>query len=220
MKGRYRMIAFDFDGTLVDTAPDIADTANLVLERNGFTVRDLDEVKEAIGKGVRDLMQRLIKPKTVGDAELERLVREFKEHYAANLVRRSRPYPGVIEVLRGPLASMKKVIVTNKPHAFTVEILRVLGMEDCFECVIGTGLDFPAKPDPTGLRHAMELCSASAPETIIVGDSSVDMTTAYNASVDFAWVDYGYEDLRRLTPPLTFKHAAEWRILADGPADR
>ena len=68
MKGRYRMIAFDFDGTLVDTAPDIADTANLVLERHGFAARDLDQVKEAIGKGVRDLMQRLIKPKAIGDS--------------------------------------------------------------------------------------------------------------------------------------------------------
>jgi len=218
MTKRYELLIFDLDGTLVDTAPDITDCANAVFRALRFPERSPAEVTQAIGKGVRDLMQRLLGPLGADEKVLARAVELFRKAYGANLVRRSRPYPGVMEALEGPLKGFKKAIVTNKPHALTIEMLRLLGLESHFieGAVIGMGGEFPAKPDAAAVLHVMRICAATPAQTIFIGDSSIDMETASRAEVDFGWVSYGYEDLSRQAPRVKFNDATEWRKLANG----
>jgi phosphoglycolate phosphatase len=216
LKPKYRLLIFDLDGTLVDTAPDISDCANRVFREMGFPERSMKDVTQAIGRGVRDLMRRLIGPLNPGDAALARAVELFRETYAANLVRRSELYPGVREALEGPLKDFKKAIVTNKPHALAVEMLRIVDLERCFDSVIGAGGAFAPKPDAAAVLHVMRELGATPHETLFIGDSSIDWETANKASIDFAWVPYGYEDLSTQRPHIRFNDATEWRKLANG----
>src|SRR5688572_14893795 len=104
----YDLILFDFDGTLVDTAPDIAFYANEVLVESGYPPKSLQEVTRAIGFGVHELLKTLA-PEFAADAEgLERAVQIFKMRYAAEPVVRSTVYPHVLEMLEGPLKHKKK----------------------------------------------------------------------------------------------------------------
>ncbi len=212
----YRLLIFDLDGTLVDTAPDISSCANEVFRKLGHRERSMKDITQAIGRGVRDLMQRLIGPLDPADPKLSEAVDLFRKLYADNLVCESKLYPGVREALEGPLAPLKKALVTNKPHPHTIDILRLLDLSKYFDPVIGTGGDFPAKPDPAAVLYAMKKYGAAPEETIFIGDSSIDWETAKRASIEFAWVNYGYEDLSRQPPRVTFNAAAEWRALANG----
>ena len=213
---RYQLIIFDFDGTLVDTAPDITDCVNAVFRENGFPAQRPEAVKGAIGLGVHQLLARLLGEGRVEGEELDRLVTAFKALYAVNLVKRSLPYPGVPEMLAGPLKGVKKAVVTNKPHDFAAAILRHFGMDRFFERVIGTGIGFPPKPDPEAIRAIMRETGAEAPRTILIGDSGVDRRTAENAGIDFAWVDYGYEAVDRASPFRVFTEARQWACLSNG----
>lgn len=210
---RYRLLIFDFDGTLVDTAPDIAACVNAVFAERGFPKQGLENVKTAVGLGVHELVRRLLGP--IDPAILEALVRSFRERYAKHLVDRSRPFPGVVRALEGPLGSLRKAVVTNKPHALAIEILDRLGLARFFSHVIGTGADFPPKPDPSAVRHILRETETAEGEAVLIGDSSIDLETARNASVDFGWVAWGYERVENMPPEWSFASASEWARLGD-----
>ncbi len=187
----YRLLIFDLDGTLVDTAPDIAHYANRVLERYGFPVKPLDEVKRAIGRGVHDLLRDLGFREE--QADLEEAVRSFKELYLVTPVIMTRPYPNVQAMLEGPLRKVAKAIATNKPQGVTDRILERLDLRRHFTAVIGEGAGLPRKPDPASVRRIMEGLGAAPAQTILIGDSVIDHQTARNAGTDFLWMDYGYD---------------------------
>ena len=218
---RYDLIIFDLDGTLVDSAPDIAASANWVMRRTGYPERPLAEVKHAIGRGVHELLIELSgvpgagKPPLAGDA-LERACEIYRDHYAENLVVYSRVFEGVSRVLRGPLASMPKAIVTNKPHALTGRLMTELKFEGLFDPVIGTGWKYPAKPAKDGVEAAMARHGAAADRTILIGDSEIDRLTAVNAGIAFGWVTYGYDTVTRDGSFRVFDNPEEWEELAHG----
>ncbi len=213
---KYSLIIFDFDGTLVDTVEDIAFHANAVLEEYGQPVREVDVVRQAVGHGVHELLKGIAPYFNNKEEELERAVASFKRRYGLEPVRHTKPYPGALEALKGPLAGAKKAIITNKPHDLTEAILLTLGLREFFEIVIGTGIGYPLKPDPGSVNEVRARLSASRAQTAFVGDSRVDYETAANAGVDFYWASYGYdpgfgvekEALREL------RAAGEWGALA------
>ncbi len=188
---RYDLVLFDFDGTLVDTAPDIAHHANAVLRAFGLRERSLEEVKRATGRGVRELFKELGLPDR-GDT-LDRAISLMKTRYSEEPVIHTRPYPQVREALEGPLGCVKKGVVTNKLVGLTEQILEKLELRGFFELVMGEGSGWPRKPDPSGAIHAMRAFGASAERTLLIGDSAVDCETARNAGIGFVWVSYGYD---------------------------
>jgi phosphoglycolate phosphatase len=215
----YKLLVFDFDGTLVDTVADIAHHANGVLEEFRFPTRDIRDVQDGIGHGVHELLKHLC----VGfheDAELlEQAVASFKKRYHAAPVVYTAAFPGVAEALEGPLKNSQKAILTNKPQALAEIILAKLDLSRHFEIVIGLDAGFPPKPDPASLDFIMKKFGRSAKDTVLIGDSRVDRETARNAGVDFVWVDYGYDSLvlgeegtRRVSS------AAQWGTLVYGPS--
>ena len=212
----YRLIVFDFDGTLVDTAPDILTCVNAVFAENGLPTCDLSEVRQAIGLGVRRLVHRLSLASSPSETNLDRLASAFKTRYAMNLVVESKPYPDVLKVLSGPLSSMKKAIVTNKPNCLLNQILNHFGFNLFFHHVIGTGSNFPAKPKADAVQFVMKDLGVNPKEVMLIGDSQVDMETARNAGVDFGWVSFGYEDQPPHGCGRVFSNAAEWTHLLNG----
>ncbi len=210
---KYELILFDFDGTLVDTVGDIAYHANQVLVDFGHEVRSVLQVREAIGLGVHELLKELA-PGFGDDAlRLEAAVELFKKKYRENPVRETRPFPGVLEALRGSLVNTKKGIITNKPQDITQQILSELGLAEYFEVLVGMHAGFPPKPDPSGIYHAMERLGVGVDRTVYVGDSLVDAEAAQNAGVDFAWVSYGYDEPKKMEAVFRFSTATEWSIL-------
>ena len=210
---KYKLIIFDFDGTLVDTAPDIALHANRVLNEFGYPSHGIEEVKRAVGRGVHELLKGLNEGFIADAAKLETAVKLFKQNYLDEPVIFSKPYPGVKETLIGPLSGLKKAIVTNKPDQLTKKILGELSLASYFDMVIGLDSGYPAKPDPTSTQQVMKMLNASPNEVIFIGDSKVDDETCRNAGVDFGWVDYGYDELDGSVPVMKFSNPAEWKVL-------
>ena len=208
MKGSHALIVFDFDGTLVDTAPGIHEGANGVLRTLGYPGRSLDEVKKAIGRGVQELFRDLMVP--AEPEGIEKAVDLFREWYRENPVLKTKVYPGVVPVLSGPLSGMKKTIVTNKPDDLVKVILEKLGMVGFFDIVVGTGAGFPPKPDPGSVLFVLQRTHVSPARTILIGDSSIDWETARRAGTAFGWVSYGYEPLSPNGSCPVFSSPKEW----------
>jgi phosphoglycolate phosphatase len=212
----YPLVIFDFDGTLVDTAPDIAHYANGVLADHGFAPRGIEDVKRAIGKGVHELLKGLA-PALGDDSEkLEQAVATFRSRYAENPVLSTKPYPHVVRMLEVALRGAKKAIATNKPQEITERILKILSLDRHFDLVIGMGSPFPPKPDPASLRHIVDRMGAKKGETVLVGDSAVDAEAARRADVDFVWMEYGYDRSPGADPAVKnrFSSASKWAFLA------
>ncbi len=214
---KYKLFIFDFDGTLVDTLPDISYHANAVLERMGCPKRRLSQVERAIGWGVHELFMGLA-PQLAHDKErLDEAVVLFKKRYSEDPVARTKPYPYVRRMLSGPLKDISKVILTNKPQEITERILKALELEKYFLKTIGMQPLYPPKPDPTTAKLLLRQFEVLPEQALLIGDSAVDHETAQNAGIAFVWMRYGYDDsLRRVKPIRSMRSAAQWaKLLTD-----
>jgi phosphoglycolate phosphatase len=209
----YRLLLFDFDGTLVDTLPDIAYYVNLTLERYEHRRFDVGSIKRSIGQGVRELLKGVAPSFSEDPERLEEAVSFFKERYRLRPVLESRPFPQVMEMLSGPLAKVPKVVITNKPQDITLGILEELQMRPYFDAVIGMHAGYPPKPDPASTLEMMTRFKTPASETLYIGDSRIDAETSKNAGIDFAWMDYGYDTVEKGQYDHRCSKAEDWGLL-------
>ncbi len=181
-------------------------------------------MKDAIGFGVHELLKDLAPGLGTDPAVLEEAVQAFKRAYRAEPVIRTAPFPGVVDALSGPLAGVRKAIITNKPQDITQVILARLGLDRYFEGVIGMHAGHPPKPDPESTLFMLERFGTAPERCVYVGDSRVDAETSVNAGVDFAWVRYGYDRLGGEKRAWEFGSAGEWAVLVrpsgSGPRTR
>lgn len=177
---KYDLLIFDLDGTLADTADDIASSLERTLARMGRPPVTRAKIIASIGAGVRKLIERTAPP------PVEPVLEAFLAEYGAHLLDRTRLYPGVVEAL-GAMPE-RKVVLSNKPGGFCKVIVDGLGVASCFEAVYG-GDSFPErKPDAAVIRRA----AGGAGRILMVGDSGVDVQTARNAGIPVCAVTYGY----------------------------
>ena len=197
------LVALDLDGTLVDTAPDIAWCIDRTMPRFGIPPRGEMRVRRWVGNGVERLVERALTGGTEAPAE-PALLRDacgvFLELYARHGRDRSRVYPGVREgvaALRAHGATL--ACITNKPRAPAVDLLAHLDLLDAFELVIG-GDSLPRrKPDPLPLLHACSELRVAVGSSVFVGDSINDVQAARGAGMRVACVSYGYNHGRDIT---------------------
>ena len=185
-----RLIAFDLDGTLIDSRRDLADAANaLIVERGGAPLTE-DAVGRMVGEGAATLVRRALIAAglTFDAASLPR----FLELYDARLLGNTRPYPGMIEALQAVERRAVLAVLTNKPLAPTRKLLAALKLAPFFATVIGGDGPYPRKPDPGGLQHLMNEHQVSAHRTVLVGDSPIDAATARAAGAAFCAARYGF----------------------------
>jgi phosphoglycolate phosphatase len=187
-------VAFDLDGTLADTAPDLAASLNHTLALLGRGAIPEDSVRHLIGHGARALLRRGLAATGPAPEELvERGFPLFIEYYAANICHGTRAYPGVepiLDALGGqglPLA-----ICTNKPEALTHKLLDALGWSGRFASVVGGDTLSVRKPDPAPLHEAV--ARAGGGRAVFVGDSITDADTARAAGIPFVAVSFGFSD--------------------------
>lgn len=202
-----KMIVIDLDGTLVHTAPDIADSANLMLADLGREPHDLAKIAEWIGNGVSRLVKRALTGEMWAEPEpalYERAMARFRHHYGERVAAKSRPFPGVIDGIEA-LGRMgfRLVCITNKADAFTRPLLEALGLSRYFELVL-SGDSLPKKkPDPLPLLHACKHFGIQPEQGLLAGDSGNDVKAARAAGMHVVCVSYGYnhgQDVRELNP--------------------
>ncbi|MBU3724469.1 MAG: HAD-IA family hydrolase [Burkholderiaceae bacterium] len=186
---------FDLDGTLFDTAAEIAESANRTLRDYGLPEVGVAQVRDWIGHGTGWMMTQAWTSVTgrPDPALWPEVMEKFIGHYFDCAGTSSRPYPDVPEALEAlKRLGVKRAIVTNKETRFTQRILQQHAMADHFDLVISGDTYSVKKPDPTVIYNCMQAFSVSAGECLFVGDSHIDVATARAAGVMCWVVPYGY----------------------------
>ena len=186
----HRLIAFDLDGTLIDSRRDLADSANQLLGELGAAPLSEDAIGRMVGEGARVLVQRALA--AAGLTETPGAVPRFLEIYDTRLLNHTKAYEGVADAVRLARQHARVAVLTNKPGKPSERILEALGIRNLFADVIGGDSPFGRKPDPAGLFELMKRAGATADTTLMVGDSAIDHETALRASVRCCLTAYGY----------------------------
>jgi len=197
-----RAVAFDLDGTLVDSAPDLALAANTMLELLGYAPLAKRRIEALIGDGIDRLVEGVLLEsidRVVGPEVIAAARSRFRQLYAGRLFYRSRVYPGVTEGLRAlGDAGIRLCCVTNKHSAFTLPLLEAAGLTGCFAFALCADHAEERKPKPDLLLAASARFQVAAGELLCVGDSRADIVAARAARCPVAAVDYGYNQGRSL----------------------
>ena len=186
-----RLLVFDLDGTLIDSRRDLADAANALIVERGGTPLPVDAIASMVGEGAALLVRRALKAAGT-DLQIDRDLPRFLELYDERLLAHTRLYDGTREMLEALRPHATLAILTNKPQWPTEEILDGLGIAHLFSHVVGGDTTHGRKPDPAGLHHLMAVTGASTNETMMIGDSAIDLRTARAASVRVCLVAYGF----------------------------
>ncbi|MEY4364196.1 MAG: Phosphoglycolate phosphatase [Pseudomonadota bacterium] len=196
----WKAVLFDLDGTLVETAPEIADAVNATLQQLGWPEVEQADVDRWIGHGTRELLILALahlsgqSPSQVRDSALLReALPLFDVHYQAHCGKRSQLYPHVRETLSAlRQRGCRIAVVTNKEGRYTDTVLRAHDLQDEFDAVI-SGDTYPTKkPDPSSVQALLKKWGIDPSQALFVGDSSIDAATARNAGLQVWLLPYGY----------------------------
>jgi phosphoglycolate phosphatase len=208
------VIAFDLDGTLVDSAPDLVATLNHLLAEEGIAPLPFDQGRSLIGHGARRLLQRGFEAQglSVEGAALEALFERFIAHYNLHSADLTRPFPGVPESLEALRAAGARLAVcTNKLTRLSTPILEALDLARHFDAVIGADLAPAPKPDPRHLEMAVQAAGGDIRRAVMVGDAGTDAGAARAAGTPLVLVSFGYTEVpaRELRPDRLIDHFDE-----------
>jgi phosphoglycolate phosphatase len=187
------LVIFDLDGTLIDSAADLAVAINAMLAGYGCEPLPVGEVRRMVGDGVAMLVARALAARDCRPAELPEAERSFMRHYESNSTSLTTVFPAAAQALRAlSAAGVPLAVCTNKPARTATHILGSLGLGGYFARVIG-GDSLPfRKPDPRVVLALLEAFAARPEDSLLVGDSEVDAATARAAGVPFVLMKHGY----------------------------
>ena len=195
-----KAIMIDLDGTLLDTAGDLATAANLMLRELGRAELPIATIQSYIGKGIQNLVKKSLTNSLDGepDAELfSQAIAIYEHEYEKNLCINTRPYPRAVDGLTAMKeASFQLACITNKSEAFTLPLLRATSLLDYFDIVLAGDSLPKKKPDPMTLQHACKLFGILPHEMLLIGDSLNDTEAARAAGCYVFCVPYGYNEGR------------------------
>lgn len=192
---KYKAVLFDMDGTLLDTIMDMADSVNHVLTVHGWPVRTLEEVRNFVGNGAGKLIERAVGGAAAPE-ELPAIVAEYRAWYQTHSCIKTKPYPGIPEVLAAlEKAGVKTAVVSNKPDATTKALA-----ERFFPGMLAFGQreELPPKPSPALVELALAELGVGLGDAAYVGDSEVDVATARNAGMPLVTVSWGFRGREKL----------------------
>jgi phosphoglycolate phosphatase len=184
-----KLIIFDLDGTLVDSGEDIARSVNELLEKSRRPPLAHDRIRSYVGRGVRRLLEQSLGESS--EMELLRAEAIYLSIYRRRLLETTRPYPGVVPALDALHRERPLAVLTNKPVMESLAILEGLDLRRYFRAAYGGDSFARRKPDPMGVRFLQEETESGPDETLLVGDSTIDLQTARNAGIRSCIVSYG-----------------------------
>jgi phosphoglycolate phosphatase len=208
------IIIFDLDGTLVDTAPDLINALNFILDREGLPAVPLASARNMIGAGARKLIERglELEGRAASVPDITRLTADFIEYYAAHIADASRPFDG-LEAALDELAGRgyRLAVCTNKLEWLSKRLLVELGLSPRFAAICGADTFGVSKPDPAILRQTIARAGGDPSAAIMVGDAGTDIGVARRTGVPVIGVSFGYTDvpMADLKPDRLIAHMGE-----------
>ena len=187
----YDTYIFDLDGTLLDSLTDLAIICNYALRINNMPERTLDEVRCFVGNGVKKLMERAI-PNGLQNPAFEKTYADFRQHYLVHNLDNTKPYPGIIPLLKRLHSEGKNIaVVSNKFYAATQDLVKHF-FGEYITVAIGERENIRKKPAPDTVFEALRQLSASLSGAVYIGDSDVDVMTARNCNIPCISVLWGF----------------------------
>ncbi len=195
-------VLFDLDGTLIDTAPDLMNAHNHVMQKFGYETKSTNEIRNLVGKGAASMIGRSLwnqarkELKKIDDKNIKsKMVDEFVDYYGKNIAVESKLLPGVLEFLKWcKKNNISMAVCTNKTEHLAVDLLKQINVYDYFEYVAGYNTFDYCKPDPRHLTNVIEIIQGELNKSIMIGDSETDSESAKAAGLPFILVEDGYTD--------------------------
>lgn len=188
-----KLVIFDLDGTLLNTIADLANSTNYALKVLGYPIHEPDKYNFMVGNGINKLFERALPDGEKTEENVLRVRQEFVPYYDQHNADKSRPYPGVTELLETlQTAGMQLAVASNKYQAATEKLIAHYFPNIKFTAVFGQREGIPVKPDPIIVKEILQIAKVQEEETLYAGDSGVDMQTAINAGVTSCGVTWGF----------------------------
>lgn len=212
-----KLVIFDLDGTLLNTIADLANSTNYALKVLGYPIHEPDKYNFMVGNGINKLFERALPDGEKTEENVLRVRQEFVPYYDQHNADKSRPYPGVTELLETlQAAGMQLAVASNKYQAATEKLIAYYFPNIKFTAVFGQREGIPVKPDPIIVKEILQIAKVQEEETLYVGDSGVDMQTAINAGVTSCGVTWGFRprtELESFHPDHIVDNAEEIKLL-------
>lgn len=195
-----KLAIFDLDGTLLNTIKDLGEAVNYALDRNGFHTHSIASYPFFVGNGVKRLIERALpederKKSTV----VKKMLADFKEYYNEHNTILTKPYDGIPELLQELQAQgVQLAVASNKYQQATDKIINHFFPDIDFVAVQGQTDDIPVKPDPSIIFIILAKARIAKQDTLLVGDSGIDMETARRACVDSVGVTWGFRPVKEI----------------------
>ena len=188
---KYELIVFDMDGTILDTLEDLKNSMNHTLRLHHMPERTLDEIRSFVGNGIRKLIERAV-PTGTSEHKIYEIHGDFMKHYEIHCADCTKPYDGVIDLIKELRnRGYKTAVVSNKAHG-AVQDLCVQYFPGLFDLAIGERPEIAKKPAPDMVNMALEQLQVTREKAVYIGDSDVDVATARNSELDMIAVDWGF----------------------------
>ena len=211
-----KLVIFDLDGTLLNTIADLANSTNYALKVLGYPIHEPDKYNFMVGNGINKLFERALPDGEKTEENVLRVRQEFVPYYDQHNADKSRPYPGVTELLETLQTAGMQLAVANKYQAATEKLIAHYFPNIKFTAVFGQREGIPVKPDPIIVKEILQIAKVQEEETLYVGDSGVDMQTAINAGVTSCGVTWGFRprtELESFHPDHIVDNAEEIKLL-------
>ena len=195
-------VLFDLDGTLIDTAPDLMNAHNHVMQKFGYETKSTNEIRNLVGKGAASMIGKSLwnqarkELKKIDDERIKsKMVDEFIDYYGKNIAVESKLIPGVLDFLKWcKNNNISMAVCTNKTEHLAVDLLKKIKVYDFFEYVAGHNTFDYCKPDPRHLTNVIEIIQGELNKSIMIGDSETDSESAKAAGMPFVLLEDGYTD--------------------------
>lgn len=194
---KYNAVIFDLDGTLIDSLEDLADSVNEMLKKYGFPHRTLEEVRTFVGNGARNLIAKSV-PAGTSSEQIDKCLATYLTLYASNMNNKTRPYPGIPEILEKLKDTGVKIAVCSNKGDDNVKDLCEEYFPGLVDIAAGEVPGIMRKPAPDSVLKVIKDLGLSKQDAVYIGDSEVDVRTAKNADMPFIGVSLGFRDSKIL----------------------
>lgn len=216
-----KLVIFDLDGTLLNTIADLAQSTNHALSTLGYPTHDESSYNFMVGNGINKLFERALPEGEKSEENVLRVRKEFIPYYNVHNADKSRPYPGIQQLLEHlQNKGIMLAVASNKYQAATEKLIAHYFPNIRFKAVFGQREGINVKPDPTIVYDILDITGVSKDDTLYVGDSAVDMQTAANAGITACGVTWGFRprtELEAMHPAHIIDHADKIASLAGLP---
>lgn len=190
---KYKLLIFDMDGTILDTLQDLYNCLNFALSRNGYPERTFSEVRRFVGNGLEKLTERGL-PEGTPEGRKKAVLADLKDYYREHCTDETRPYDGILELLKTVKERGYKTAVVSNKADFAVQDLVRQYFPGMFDMALGEREGQRKKPEPDMVYHVLAGLGVSREDAVYIGDSEVDIATARNAGLESIIVEWGFRE--------------------------